>query len=64
MSKTLSDTAAIAAKHVTETCNPDYSCFQPRSNKCLYPAKETSAGPERPHHAVQVLQAKRPGGVS
>lgn len=57
--RVLSDTAAIAGKYVSATANPDYSgftCHRP-------PMRETSAGPERPAHAVQVLQAKRPGST-
>lgn len=59
MSKTLSDTAAIAAKPVLQSCNPDYSGF-----KCAEYGRgmrNTSVGPERPAHAVQILEAKRPG---
>lgn len=62
MSKVLSDTAAIAARPVLVTANPDYSGF--RCSEYGRPMKETSAGPERPAHAVQVLRAKRPGSSS
>lgn len=65
MSKSLSDTAAIAAKPVTETANPDYSCFHARSHKAMCdPMRNTSVGPERPALARQVLEAKRPGSRS
>lgn len=62
MSKTLSDTAAIAARNVTQTANPDYSCFHSRDHKALCsPMRDTNAGGEGLRHAVQILESRRPG---
>ena len=67
MSKTLSDTGAIAAKPVVETSNPDFSGFRARHPyRCMCLACQASmprvgAGSESLHHAVQVLEAKKPG---
>ena len=63
MSKVLSDTSAIASKPVLPTSNPDYSCFQNSTpGRLLEPLRNPTAGNESLHHAIQVIQAKRPGG--
>ena len=61
MSKTLSDTAAIAARQVPQTCNPDYSGFRESCYKTAGSQTGSAVGKERPAHAIQVLHAKRPG---